>query len=62
MEQNRQGRRYLMEDGDGFLISVPEEKLDSREQAQQERAEAPLSRAEQQLRDRIVQMVFGETR
>lgn len=62
MERSRQDKRYLMEDEDGFLISVPEDKLDSREQARRERAGAPLSKAEQQLRDRIVQMVFGETR
>ena len=63
MDMNRRtpqkGERYLIEDEDGFLISVPAEKLETREQAQKERSGVPLSRAEQQLRDRIVQMVFG---
>lgn len=60
--QQSRGETYLMEDEDGFLISVPAEKLSAREQAQNERGSAPLSKAEQQLRDRIVQMVFGPKR
>lgn len=49
---------YLMEDKDGFLVRVPESKLEAWEQAQREPSR-PLNRAEQQLVDRVVQSVYG---
>lgn len=54
------GQTYLIEDGDGFLTRVPEDKLESWQTAQKERGGAPLTKAEQQLKDRIVQMLYGE--
>lgn len=51
---------YLIEGRDGFLTRVPADKLESWQKTQQERGDAPLSREEQQLKDRIVQMLYGE--
>ena len=56
----RSGQTYLIEGKDGFLTRVPEDKLESWQKAQRERGDAPLSRAEQQLKDRIVQMLYGK--
>lgn len=50
---------YLAEAGDGFLARVPEGKLEDWRRAQELPA-APLNRAEQLLRDRIVQRIYGE--
>ena len=49
---------YLMEDRDGSLVDVPESRLEQW-QAGQKRQTRPLSKAEQQLKDRIVQEIFG---
>lgn len=59
MEKKPERRRTcLAETEDGFLTRVPEEKLEARKKAQAGPA-APLNRAERQLRDKIVQRVFG---
>lgn len=52
------GRRLLVETEDGALISVPEDKLDDWEAAQKSEPR-PLNKAEQRLRDRIVQEIYG---
>lgn len=49
---------YLMEDRDGFLVRVPESRLEAWERAQQEPSR-PLNRAERQLVDRIVESIYG---
>lgn len=56
----RQNREtvYLLEDKDGFMVRVPESKLEAWEKAQREPSR-PLNRAEQQLIDRIVESVYG---
>lgn len=51
------GRRLLVETEDGTLISVPEDKLDDWEAAQKSEPR-PLNKAEQRLRDRIVQEIY----
>ena len=56
-EQQKQERRYLMETGDGFAVSVPESRLEAWQRAQAGR-HAPLNKAEQQLRDRIVERLY----
>lgn len=50
--------RYQMETEDGWMVSVPEDKLDDWEKAQAE-SPRPLNKAEQRLRDRIVQEIYG---
>lgn len=50
--------RYQMETEDGFLVSVPESKLESWLEAQR-KPPAPLSRSEQLLLDRLVSEVYG---
>lgn len=52
------GRRLLVETEDGTLISVPADKLDDWAKAQVE-GPRPLNKAEQRLRDRIVQEIYG---
>ena len=52
------GRRLLVETEDGTLISVPEDKLGDWEAAQKSDPR-PLNKAEQRLRDRIVQEIYG---
>ena len=66
MEQNgQQGQSretaYLMETSDGFLVRVPESKLEAWKQAQKE-AEAPLTPPEQRVKDKILSMIYGENR
>ncbi len=55
---DKQGSRYLVETEDGFLVSVPADRLESWQQAQKEQSPA-LTREEQQLKDKIVSMVYG---
>ena len=56
----QQGKtRYLMETDDGFLVSVPEDKVESWQKADHS---APLTAAERQLIDRIVQELYGSRR
>lgn len=49
---------YLLEDKDGFLVRVPESKLEAWEKAQA-RADEPLNNSERQVVDRIVSMLYG---
>ena len=48
-----------MEDRDGFMVRVPASKLESWKKAQQE-PPRPLNKAEQQVRDMILQRIFGD--
>ena len=48
-----------METEDGFLVRVPESKVESWTRAQKERGSAPLNRAEQQLKDKLVRQIYG---
>lgn len=58
-QQNQQEETYLMEDKDGFIVRVPASKLESWKKAQQEPSR-PLNKAEQQVRDLLVQRIFGD--
>lgn len=49
---------YLMETKDGYLVRVPESKLEAWRRAQQEPSR-PLNKAERQLVDRIVESIYG---
>ena len=49
---------YLIEDKDGFLVRVPESKLDAWSRAQAE-PPRPLNRAEQQVIDNVVSALYG---
>ncbi len=63
MDSREQSREtaYLMETSDGFLVRVPESKLEAWKQAQKE-AEAPLTPTEQRVKDKILSMIYGENR
>lgn len=53
----QQGKtRYLMETDDGFLVSVPADKVESWQKADHS---APLTSAEQRLKDRILDELYG---
>lgn len=52
---------YLMEDRDGFLVRVPESRLAAWEEAQRG-PRRPLSKAERQLTDKIVESIYGPKR
>lgn len=53
----QQGKtRYLMETDDGFLVRVPEDKMESWQKADHS---APLTPAEQRLKDRILDELYG---
>lgn len=58
-QQNQQEETYLMEDKDGFIVRVPASKLEAWKKAQQEPSR-PLNKAEQQVRDLLVQRIFGD--
>ena len=47
---------YLIETEDGSLVRVPEDKLEAWEKADHK---APLSKAEQQFKDRILRELYG---
>ena len=51
---------YLLETGDGSLVSVPENRLAEWEQAQRTGGLSPSLK--KQLRDRIVDAVYGPKR
>ena len=51
--------RYLIEDEEGILTSVPASKLDAWSAADRTR---PLNKAERELRDSIVRSVYGSKR
>lgn len=57
-QEPQQEEIYLMEDRDGFMVRVPASKLESWKAAQQEPTR-PLNKAEQQVRDMILQRIFG---
>lgn len=57
-QEPQQEEIYLMEDRDGFMVRVPASKLESWKKAQQE-PPRPLNKAEQQVRDMILQRIFG---
>ncbi len=58
-ERPQNGRTvYLAEAEDGFLTRVPEEKLESWQEAQG-RPAAPLNKAEQRLKDKILRRIYG---
>ena len=63
MDSKKQSQEmaYLMETSDGFLVRVPESKLEAWEQAQKE-AEAPLTPSEQRVKDKILSIIYGENR
>lgn len=50
---------YLLEDRDGFLVRVPESKLDSWKKAQA-RFDAPLNSSERRVVDAIVERIYGK--
>ena len=50
---------YLMEAANGMLVRVPESKLESWQAAQRSAGMRPLTEAEKQLRDRILQDLYG---
>lgn len=52
-------KTYLMEALDGSLIRVPESRAEAW-QEEQNAAPRPLNSSEQRLKDRIVQMLYGE--
>lgn len=62
-EQQKQPKQqeqvYWMEDKDGFMVRVPASKLESWKAAQQQ-PPRPLNKAEQQVRDLLVQRIFGD--
>ena len=50
---------YLSEAGDGMLVRVPESRADAWAAADHS---APLNKAEQRLKDRILQEIYGSSR
>ena len=54
------GTTYMMETADGFQVSVPAEKLEAWQARQRE--ESTLTSSEQQVRDKIVSMLYGRSR
>lgn len=58
MDERSKQTRYQVETEDGWAVDVPADKLDSWLKAQKE-GPRPLNKAEQRLRDRIVQDIFG---
>ena len=58
-QQNQQEETYLMEDKAGFMVRVPASKLEAWKKAQQQ-PPRPLNKAEQQVRDLLVQRIFGD--
>ena len=62
-EQPLKETTYLMETEDGMMVRVPESKLESWQKAQSGSKTSPeLTKAEQRLRDRIMQDIFGSKR
>ena len=53
------GTTYLIEMEDGYLVRVPEDRLESWEKAQREHGNDPLTPEEQQLVERLWQRVYG---
>ena len=59
----QQQTSYLMEARNGMLTSVPADKLDEWQKAQNSGQLSPgLSKYKQQIKDRILQDIYGERR
>lgn len=58
LEQKRPAR-YLMEDADGWAVSVPEDKLEAWTRADHK---APLNSSERRALDRLRQKLLGSGR
>lgn len=58
LPQQSRETQYLVEDRYGFLLRVPESKLESWQQAQRE-PYSRMNKAEQQLVDKIVESIYG---
>ncbi len=58
MDSRKQEQVYLMETEDGFTVRVPESKLEDWQKAQSAPA-VPLNKAERQLKDKIMQRLYG---
>ena len=55
----RREKTYLLEDKDGFLVRVPESKLDTWEKVQT-KGDAPLTPSEREVVNRIVERIYGK--
>ena len=53
------GKLYMMETEDGFLVDVPEEKLDDWIQGQAEQPQG-LTEREGMLLDKVLEMLYGK--
>ena len=58
-QQQAQEQVYYLEAANGLTVRVPESKLGSWQAAQSSAAEPTLTEAEQRLRDRIMQDLYG---
>lgn len=54
--QNSRGSSYLMETADGFSVRVPADRVESWQKADHN---APLTRSEQLLKERILDELYG---
>lgn len=59
MEQRKQGNRYLVEMEDGFLVRVPEEKMEAWQRADHK---APLTPEEQRFKERLLASLYSSKR
>lgn len=61
-EQRSRGQEpvYLAETSDGFQVQVPESRLEAWKEAQEQGGD--LNKSEQQVRDRIVSMLYKSPR
>ena len=59
-EQQRQqpAQRYLMEDEDGFMVSVPEDRQEAWTEAQNTGSVSP--KAKQRLKEMLLREIYGE--
>ena len=58
MSAEKEDAVFFVEDDDGFVVRVPESKLTSWGAAQQNKG-APLNKAEEELRRRLVESIYG---
>ena len=59
MSEQKKTTAYLAEADNGMLVRVPEEKMESWQKAQKGRGNAPLNKAERQLKDSVLRMLYG---
>lgn len=59
MEQRKQGNSYLVEMEDGFLVRVPEEKMEAWQRADHK---APLTPEEQRFKERLLASLYSSKR